>query len=177
MCLYLVMMYRILPEGYGSYAWRNALRVFALIFVMFIGLILILRMSAGAGVFRVLASNGPFLPLLLIAMILGIRLMQERNLAAATCFVLTEDSVSKVMNYDQLNMGNRRAVRKGANYGSNMNQTIALNNISKIDFKSSGIRITGRGYNFLTGNGRIFIPKETEKFAEITRFFQQVKVE
>ncbi|MEL6835786.1 MAG: hypothetical protein AAFP77_22495 [Bacteroidota bacterium] len=168
-------MYRILPEGYASYALRNSLRVFAIILVVFIGLMVFLSLSTGGAVLRVLASNGPLMPLFLIALILGIRMMQERNLAAATCFVLTEDSVSKLMNYDQLNIGNRRAVSKGERYGGKMNQTIALSNISKIDFKSSGIRITSRDYSFLTGNGRIFIPKETEKFAEITRFFQQVK--
>lgn len=168
-------MYRIQPAGYASYALRNSLRVFAIILAAFIGLMVFLSLSTGGDVLRVLASNGPFMPILLIAMILGIRMMQERNLAAATCFVVTEGSVSKTMNYDQLNMGNRRAVSKGARYGGKMDQTIAFSNISKIDFKSSGIRITSRNYNFLTGNGRIFIPKETEKFAEITRFFQQVK--
>ena len=169
-------MYYMDPSRSGRYAVRRALGLLLLMGGMMLLLFLVMGLFANGGIGGIFSSilrSSSHLFLLILAMIFGIRWVQERNLASARYYVLDDHFVGEGIDRSKLNMGNRRGVSKGERYGGSVDKQIRLAEVKSIQYKRNGIVVTAHNHDFLTGKGRVVILAEVGGYEQIKQTLQR----
>ena len=161
--------YYIKKEGIDDYVSRETkkkMRISAIGFFIFF--ILMFAFTYSYGVHKILMLPLAIFFLIILGVIYTSSLSQIKNLIDLTCFVFSEESVSKLLDKEQLNLMNKVGVSRNEHrYGVKFNQTIKFSNIESTTIKANEIVIKSKDYDFTTGNGKISIPKEIEDYETI----------
>jgi hypothetical protein len=100
---------------------------------------------------------------LILAYVSGMTFYQRSILGKSIVSWISNDQVAKLFDLEKLNIGNI--------YGMAKEKKGSMLNLSKvfieIKFSQNGITIRSANYNFLNGDGFIFIPKEIENYDQI----------
>lgn len=161
--------YYIKKEGIDDYVSRETkkkMRISAIGLLFF--LVPMFAFTYSYGVHKILMLPLIIFFLIILGVIYTSSLSQIKNLIDLTCFVFSEESVSKLLDKEQLNLMNKVGVSRNEHrYGVKFNQTIKFSDIESTAIKANEIVIKSKDYDFTTGNGKISIPKEIEDYEVI----------
>jgi len=159
---------KIQKENIDRFVSRELKRQLDVIKIVF-GCILVLFVILGV------VSKIYFLPFLATGLFIVVFLYVSailkgdlKALSTAFTFTIGDNSISRQVDWSKINSFMKiRANRASHRYGSNLDQTIELNNVDKISIGKNGIKITSTNANVLNGNGIINLPAELAFYEDV----------
>lgn len=158
--------YIIKKELINDYVKREVKKKMKTIIMGFsVSFILIFIFSYSYNAHKILTPFLLMFFLLLLGIIYESTSSQIKNLISLTAIIISEDSKSKILNTEDLNLMNKIGVsRNEYRYGVQINQSIKFSEIQNTYLSENEIIIQSIHYDFFTSNGKICIPKEFENY-------------
>jgi hypothetical protein len=164
-----MIKYNIREEYIDEYVKRETkkkMRISSITLVIF--LIAMFAFTSSYGVHKILMPPLSIVFLIILGIIYASSLSQIKNIIGLTYFVFSDESISRLLDKEKLNLMNKVGVSRNEHrYGVKFNQTIKFNEIESTSITSNEIIIKSKNYDFFTSNGKISIPKEIENYEVI----------
>lgn len=131
-------------------------------------LILMFTFTYSYGVHKILMLPLSIFFLIILGVVYTSSLSQVKNITDFTYFVFSDESISRLLDKEKINLMNKVGVSRNENrYGVKFNQTIKFSEIKSTSINANEITIKSINYDFITADGKISIPKEIENYEDI----------
>lgn len=159
----------IKKESIDEYVERETLKKMKISsIVFFIFFLFLFAFTYSYGVHNFIMPMFCFFILIILISIYFSSMSQIKNLINLTYFTISEDSVSKSIDKEKLNLMNKVGVsRNEFKYGMKYNETIKFTEIQSTSITKNEIKIYSIHYDFFTSEGQILLPKEVENYESI----------
>lgn len=153
----------------ASYIKREVKKLMKMVISVFIAFYMFMFLfSYSYHVHHIIMLPLAFIFIIIIAFIYTTNNIQKQNIAVETYIEINEQSISRYINKEKLNIINQIGMaRNEYKYGVKYNQTILFKDISSTQINEHEIKITAVYYDLLTQEGLIIIPCELINYDEI----------